>query len=61
LGNGIPGRNKAVDIDKFLQPDPLGNLIEENDNIDTDDGVVDNREIFGWDGVTQGNHFFSEL
>jgi len=59
LGNGIPSRDKAVNIDKFLQPDPLSNLIEENDDIDTDDGVVDNRIIFSWYGVAQGNHFTS--
>ena len=57
LGNGIPGRDKAVNIDKFLQPDPYNKLIEENDNIDPDDCVVDNRVIFSWDSVTQRNHF----
>ena len=59
MGNGIPSRDKAVNIDKFLQPDPLSNLIEENEDIDTDDGVVDNRIIFSWYGVAQGNHFTS--
>ena len=59
LGNGIPSRDKAINIDKFLQSDPLSNLIEENDDIDTDDGVVDNRIIFSWYGVAQGNHFTS--
>ncbi len=47
---------RAVGIKKIIQPDPLGQLIEENDNIDADDCVVDNRVIFSWDGVTQGNH-----
>jgi len=35
----------------------LNKLIEENDNIDPDDCVVDNRVIFSWDSVTQRNHF----
>jgi hypothetical protein len=35
----------------------LNKLIEKNDNIDPDDCVVDNRVIFSWDGVAQGNHF----
>jgi hypothetical protein len=61
LGNGIPGRDQAVDIDKFLLPDRLDKLIEENDNIDTDDDVVHKRVTFGLNGVTQGNHFLRKL
>ena len=61
LGNGIPSRDKAVDIDKFIQPDRLGILIKENDNIDTDDGIVHNRVIFGRNGVTQGDHFLPKF
>jgi len=57
LGNGIPSRDKAVNIDKFLKPDPLYKLIEKNDNIDTDDRVIDNRVIFCWNSITQGNHY----
>ena len=57
LGYGIPGRDKTVDVDKFIQLRPQGQLIEENDNIDADYGVIDNRIIFRRDGVTQGNHF----
>ena len=59
LGNGISSRDKAVIIDKFIQSYPLGNLVEEKEDIDTDDGVVDNRIIFSWYGVAQGNHFIS--
>jgi hypothetical protein len=57
LGNRIPGRDKAVNIDKFLQPNPLCKMIEKNDNIDTDDRVIDNRVIFSWNSITQGNHY----
>jgi len=56
LGNGIPGRDKAVDIGKLLHPDLLRKLIKENDNIDNDDGVVDNRVIFSRYSVAQGDH-----
>jgi hypothetical protein len=56
LGNGIPGRDKAVDVDKFLHPDLVRKLIKKNDNIENDDGVVDNRVIFSWYGIAQGDH-----
>ncbi len=61
LGNGIPRRDKAVDINKFVLPDRLDKLIDENNNIDTDDDVVHKRVIFGRNGVTQGNHFSRKL
>jgi hypothetical protein len=60
FGNGIAGRDQAVNIDKSIQPDRLGILVKENDNIDTDDGIVHNRVIFGWDGVSQRNHLLQK-
>jgi hypothetical protein len=61
LGYGIAGRDKSVNIDKIPLPYRLDKLIEENDNIDTDNDVVHKRVIFGRNSVTQGNHFLRKL
>ena len=56
LGNGIAGRDETIDVDKSLQTDLLSELVKENDNIESDDGDVDNRVIFSWYGIAQGDH-----
>ena len=56
LGNRIAGRHQAVYVEKTILSGAERQLEKENNDIDGDDGVVDDRVVFCANGVTYGNH-----
>jgi len=56
LGDGIPRRNEPIGVDELIQVGTLGHFHKEDNNIDADKRVVDDRRVISGIDVADRNH-----